>query len=248
MNRTNLLLIPARGGSSRVKDKNIRLLNGKPLIVHTIEAALQSQVGRVVVSTDSETIAALAKSSGAEAPFIRPAELSGNTASSLGVIEHALHWFKDKEGWQPQLIAFCPPTNPLRTGRTIRGMIEELNSRPDINSIVTVTSPATHPFRIIRRKSDGRCENGVVRIDGKTINDIERSQDWPKVWEGSPACRITRSSYFLAGHTRSGGKTYDVDNFLGYEVAPWEAIDIDEEFDLKLTEFYMQNHPSTGEG
>ena len=122
-------------------------------------------------------------------------------------------------------------------------MIEKINSSPQVNSIVSVTKPETHPFRIVQEQEDGRLKNGDVVIDGKTINDIERSQDWPVVWEGSPACRITRAEYFISSKVGTNTKTYDVNNFIGFEIPKKEAFDIDSEEDFALAEFYVtRNH------
>jgi hypothetical protein len=79
---------------------------------------------------------------------------------------------------------------------TIRGMFEVLGSKLAFNLVVSITRPRTHPFRIIRRMENGRIVNGIIEIDGKTVNDVERSQDRPVVWEGSPACPMTRTRYF----------------------------------------------------
>lgn len=237
----NLILIPARSGSTRVNNKNIRELCGKPLIAYTIESALGSSSGRVVVSTNSEDIAAIARSFGAETPFMRPNSLSTATATSLSVIYHALDWFKEKEQWVPDLVIFCPPSNPFRRAHTIAEMVKKLYGQPDVNSIVTVVKPATHPFRIVQEQKDGRFKNGVISINGKTINDFERTQDWPQVWEGSPACRITRASYFsyfMNKYNIDNAKTYDINNFIGYEISPIEAFDIDSEENFLLAEFY----------
>ena len=91
----NLILIPARSGSTRVRNKNIRLLGGKPLIAYAIEEALRSKSGRVIVSTNSSQIADISLQYGAEVPFFRPEELSAETASSLSALLHALIWFKE---------------------------------------------------------------------------------------------------------------------------------------------------------
>lgn len=234
----NLILIPARSGSTRVNNKNIRELCGKPLVAHSIEAALGSACGRVVVSTNSEQIAGLARSLGAETPFMRPDGLSAATSSSASVIYHALNWFKENEQWVPKLVIFCPPSNPFRHASTIVKMTEKLSGRADVNSIVTITQPQTHPFRIVMEKNDGRLKNGVIFIEGKNINNFERTQDWPPVWEGSPACRITRGAYFINTPCKDSNKTYDINNFIGYEISAVEAFDIDSEENFSLAEFY----------
>jgi len=179
-------------------------------------------------------------------PFARPADLSTAHASSLSAILHALTALQDGGDTLPDYIAFCPPTNPLLRPETIRSMFAALESNPNFNSIVTITRPGTHPFRIIKRAEGGRIVNGIVAIDGKTVNDIERSQDWPEVWEGSPACRLTRTTYFLdllektADPASAAGKTFDVSRCLGHEVPPDEAFDIDDADDFPLAEFWLE--------
>jgi CMP-N,N'-diacetyllegionaminic acid synthase len=237
-----LILIPARAGSTRVPNKNLRQLCGKPLLGHVIEAAIRADCGRVIVSTNSEQIAAVARRFNAEVPFLRPSDLATATSSSLSTILHALTTLRATGGTLPEILAFCPPTNPMIRPETIRGMFENLASKAGFNSVVTITRPRTHPFRIIRQIGNGRIVNGVIEIDGKTVNDMERSQDWPVVWEGSPACRMTRTRYFCNLIDKAGdplsltGKTYDVSNCLGYEIPPEEAFDIDEEMDFVTAE------------
>jgi CMP-N-acetylneuraminic acid synthetase len=237
-----LILIPARGGSTRVRNKNLRELYGKPLLGHVIEAAMRADCGRVIVSTNSEEIAAVAQKFDAEVPFLRPSDLATATSSSLSTILHALKTLRTQGDALPEILAFCPPTNPMIRPETIRAMFEVLRSKPAFNSVVTITRPRTHPFRIIRQMENGQIINGIIEIDGKTVNDIERSQDWPAVWEGSPACRMTRARYFgdliekASDPLSLTGKTYDVANCLGYEIPPEEAFDIDEEMDFVTAE------------
>lgn len=244
-----LILIPARGGSTRVPNKNLRQLCGKPLLGHVIDAAIGANCGRVIVSTNSEEIAAAARQFNAEVPFLRPSNLATATSSSLSTIVHALATLGAKGDILPEILAFCPPTNPMIRPETIRGMFEILRSKPAFNSVVTITKPRTHPFRIIRQMESGQIINGVIEIDGTTVNDIERSQDWPAVWEGSPACRMTRTRYFgdLIDRTDNPlpltGKTYDVTNCLGYEIPPEEAFDIDDEMDLVTAEGLLSDGP-----
>lgn len=243
MRANTLILIPARSGSTRVKGKNIRVLGEKPLIGHVITAARESGAGRVVVSTNDEEIAGIAKKYGAAIPFLRPAELSDAHASSVWCILHALQWFKDNENWIPEIVAFCPPTNPFLKKETITIMSQTLLERKDVNSIVTIAEAATHPFTIVGVADDGRLRIGVIPIGGKTIRDIERSQDWPSAWQGSAACRMTRSAFFfsLLNGKKSVrdvnyGKTYDADNCMGYKIDKLENCDIDDESDWLMAE------------
>lgn len=221
-------------------NKNLRLLLGKPLLAHTIEAARATGCARVIVTTNCEEIAGVARKYGADVPFLRPDSLSQATSSSVSAIVHALLWLEQHEQSVPKYVGFCPPTNPFIRAESLKGMFALLAERSDRNSVVTISPPKTHPFRIVQKESDGTIKNGIVSIDSKTINDIERSQDWPVVWEGSPACRMTRAQYFLNFRDQPlesvSGKTYDVNSALGYPVSAREAMDIDTEEDFALAE------------
>src|SRR3989338_863146 len=99
-----LALIPARGGSKRVPNKNIKLLDGKPLIAYTIAAAKKSKyINRIVVSTDCESIGKIAKKHGAEVPFLRPKEISTDDSKEIEFFEHALNWLLEHENYEPDL-------------------------------------------------------------------------------------------------------------------------------------------------
>ncbi len=116
-----LALIPARGGSKGIPRKNIRSFAGYPLIAWSIAAAKQSElVTRVIVSTDDEEIAAVARECGAETPFLRPAEFAQDNTTDLPVFEHALQWLEENEGYQPEIVVQLRPTSPIRP-RGLRG-------------------------------------------------------------------------------------------------------------------------------
>ena len=107
-------VIPARSGSRRVKDKNIRLLGGKPLIAWTIETALRSPyLSKVIVSTDSEEYASIARDYGAEVPFIRPDEISDDCDTGL-VVKHCVDWLEENKGYHTDVAVTLQPTNPFR--------------------------------------------------------------------------------------------------------------------------------------
>ena len=111
-------LITARGGSKSIPHKNIVPLNGRPLLAYTADAALHSaHITRVILSTDDEQIAQVGRACGVEVPFMRPAELATDTATSLGVAQHAIRWLADQAGWQADILVILQPTSPLRTAR-----------------------------------------------------------------------------------------------------------------------------------
>ena len=113
-------IIPARGGSKGIPRKNVKIFKGKPLIVHTIEQALASDyVMRVIVTTDDNEIASVARSAGAEVPFMRPESISQDMSTDLEFMQHATQWFKDNEGQCPQAWLHLRPTYPLRKVKDI---------------------------------------------------------------------------------------------------------------------------------
>lgn len=143
---TVLTLIPARGGSKGLPGKNTRPFLRKPLIAHTIDAARDSGVaGRIVVSTDDAEIARVSAESGAEVPFLRPAEIAGDAAPVLAAAFHALDWFATHEGWTAQWLLLLQPTSPLRTADDIRRAFEIVHSE-DTDAVVAVSDTKSHPF------------------------------------------------------------------------------------------------------
>lgn len=120
-----IALIPARGGSKGLPNKNIKLLNGKPLIAYTIEEALKAKnISRIIVSTDDESIASIAKEYGAEIPFMRPAHLASDTALSIDVYEYTIQQIESLENSSIFDFVVLQPTSPLRTSENIDEAID----------------------------------------------------------------------------------------------------------------------------
>jgi N-acylneuraminate cytidylyltransferase len=141
-------LIPARGGSKRVPGKNIRDLRGHPLLAYTIAPALQSGVfDAVVVSTDSEEIAAVARHYGAEVPFLRPAALSGDTSPDIEFVEFTLKALAD-QGRRYDCFALLRPTSPFRTPDTIRRAWETFRREDGVDSLRAVEKCSQHPAKM----------------------------------------------------------------------------------------------------
>lgn len=148
-NQKILALIPARGGSKGVPRKNIRLLAGKPLIAHSIIAAKQSRyIDRVIVSTDDDEIAAVAREYGAEAPFLRPKELAEDLTPDYPVFEHCLDWLEGRENYRPDIVVHLRPTGPLRTPRQIDEAIELFSRHPEADSVRSVHEPERTPHKM----------------------------------------------------------------------------------------------------
>lgn len=151
-----LAIIPARGGSKSIPRKNIRTLAGYPLIAYSIAAGLEAEsVSRVIVSTDDEEIAEIAKDYGAEIPFIRPEELSGDDTPDLPVFQHALEWLKSNENYQPQIVVQLRPTSPFRRKEHVNQAVWRLVDHPEADSIRTVCIPFQNPYKMWQITADG---------------------------------------------------------------------------------------------
>ncbi len=157
-NSNILALIPARGGSKGIPRKNVRVLAGKPLIAYSIEHALRSRrIGRVLVSTDDEEIAAAARAAGAEVPFMRPAEFAQDLSPDLDVFRHALRWLLEHENYRPELVVHLRPTGPVRRVELIDEAIARMLATPTANALRSVSVPALTPYKM------WRMENGFLK-------------------------------------------------------------------------------------
>ncbi len=147
-------VIPARGGSKGVPKKNIKHLEGKPLIAYTIEAALASKISHVIVSTDSEEIADVSRSFGADVPFIRPDHLATDSAKSMPVIQHALEFVEQQKGEKFDAVLMLQPTTPYRTSDDIDQAINILEESNADSVISVVDVEGHHPARMKFLKGD----------------------------------------------------------------------------------------------
>jgi N-acylneuraminate cytidylyltransferase len=145
-------VIPARAGSKGVVDKNIKLLAGHPLIAYSIAVArLASGIDRIIVSTDSEVYASIAREYGAEVPFLRPDEISGDTSTDYDFVRHLLDWMLCNEGNMPKYLVHLRPTTPLREGNYIDAAINRIKktgSATALRSVHEMSESAYKSFEI----------------------------------------------------------------------------------------------------
>lgn len=154
--REVLAIIPARGGSKSIPRKNIRNFAGYPLIAYSIAAGKAAKnVTRLLVSTDDEEIASIAKDYGAEIPFLRPTELSQDDTPDLPVFQHALSWLEENEGYHPDILVQLRPTSPLRRTIHIDHAVQRLLEHPEADSVRTVCVPFQNPYKMWRVGEDG---------------------------------------------------------------------------------------------
>lgn len=233
--RRILALITARGGSKGVPGKNTRLLGGKPLIAHTIEAALASQfIDRVMVSTDSEDIASVSRKSGADVPFLRPPELAGDLARQEDAILHAMRWCEDN-GDAYDVILVLTPTTPLRTGRDIDEAIGFFASHPQARSVITVTE-ASHAPQFMNALPPDNSLHGFVPEDLKFKN----RQELPQAYCISGSVCLADWDYFkmMGSFLAPLAFAYVVDARSGH--------DINTHMDFQFAEFlFSLGHEST---
>lgn len=151
-----LALVPARGGSKSIPRKNVRFVNGKPLIAWSIEHGLKSRaITRVICTTDDDEIAAVARQYGAEVPFRRPADISGDTSVDFEFHLHALQWLQHNEGYVPDLVVQLRPTHPIRRPETLNRAIEMMASHPEADSLRAVRKAVFTPYKMWRLRHDG---------------------------------------------------------------------------------------------
>jgi len=162
-----LALIPARGGSKGIPRKNIRSFVGYPLIAWSIAAAKQSRmVTRVIVSTDDEEIASVARECGAETPFLRPAELAQDQTTDLPVFEHALQWLAENEKYQPEIVVQLRPTSPIRPKGLIDSAIRILLEHKDADCVRGVVPAGQNPFKMWRFNGVDKPLNPLLEVEG----------------------------------------------------------------------------------
>jgi CMP-N,N'-diacetyllegionaminic acid synthase len=181
-----LVIIPARGGSKGVPGKNIKLLNGKPLIQYTIEAALEvTEPDNLIISTDSEEIKAVVEQSGINVSSLRPKELASDETGTYEVLLYELSKL-EKMGRLYDHFVLLQPTSPFRTGKHVSEALNLYNN--DLEMVVSVKETKSNPYYVLREED----KNGFL-IPSKTSSFVRR-QDVPKVWELNGAIYIINSA------------------------------------------------------
>jgi CMP-N,N'-diacetyllegionaminic acid synthase len=185
-----LAVIPARGGSKGVPGKNKKLLLGKPLIQYSIDAALQSKhITEVVVTTDDEEIIAIAKSLGANVPFVRPKHLAEDTTPTLPVIQHAISYF-EAEGKQFDAICLLQPTSPFRPKGFLDKALETFIEK-QTDALISVLEV---PHQYNPHWTFEPNKNGILQIATGEKNIIPRRQELPKAYHRDGSIYITKTN------------------------------------------------------
>lgn len=225
-----LITICARGDSKGVKNKNIRELAGKPLIYYTIKQAKDWGKGKhIVVSTDSDEIAKIARQFGAEVPFMRPAELATDTAGKVAVIKHTLQTCEEKFNEKFAYVMDLDVTSPIRKLQDLENAYNLfLKKKP--KTLFSVVPAHRNPyFNMVEETLDGR----VVL---SKLGNFSRRQDAPKVYDINASIYIYDREYLLGKYNESAIS----DNSIIYIMGEESRIDIDSEIDFKFIEFLVK--------
>lgn len=226
-------LIPARGGSKGIPGKNLALCGGRPLLAHTAVAALNAKsLDRVILSTDDPAIANVGKEWGLDVPFVRPAELASDTASSLSVMVHALKWAQSG-GTHVEAIVLLQPTSPLRGARQIDEAVALLlDSGADTVVSVVEVPHRFHPQSLMRIEKDALHP----LIEGGDF--VLRRQDLPTLYaRNGPAILVIRPAQIATGHFYSG-------NTVPYVMPSIDSLDVDTPEDLELADAIISHRLS----
>ncbi len=227
-----LAIIPARGGSKGIPGKNIRAFAGYPLIAYSIAAATQSiYVTRVIVSTDDEKIASVARQFGAETPFLRPAEHAQDLSTDFPVFEHALTWLKENEGYQPDIVIQLRPTSPIRPPDCVDNAIEILLQNPQADSVRGVVPSGQNPHKMWKIDEKTSVMKNLLDVPGiKEPYNAPRQELPPVYWQTGHIDAI-RSDTILKKKSMSG------DVIMPLILDPRYTVDIDNLYDWQRYEY-----------
>jgi CMP-N,N'-diacetyllegionaminic acid synthase len=227
-NNRFLAIIPARGGSKGIANKNIIDVNGKPLIQYSIDSAKASTyIDKIVVSTDSTEIAEAAKICGADIPALRPEYLASDTAKTIDALLHMVEEVR-KAGDEYHYLVLLQPTQPLRQGFHIDEAIEWMVNRK-AKSLVSISKVNEHPVLMRTQNNDGTLNNLLK------VNSSMRRQEFPDFYRVNGAIYINRLDDTF---------TKDIslnDNEIGYEMDRKYDVDIDEPIDLEIAKLKLKH-------
>ncbi|HLE92824.1 MAG TPA: acylneuraminate cytidylyltransferase [Anaerolineales bacterium] len=217
-----LALIPARGGSKGIPRKNIRTFAGYPLVAWSIAAGLQAKsVSRVIVSTDDEEIAAIAREYGAETPFMRPRELAQDRTTDLPVFQHALKCLEDIEAYKPKIVVQLRPTSPVRPMDCVDGAVRILVEHADADSVRGVVPAAQNPYKMWQFNGYEKPMKPLLEVEGITEPYNAPRQILPPAYWQTGHIDAIRTSTITSKQSLTGSVVYPL------VIDPRYTVDID---------------------
>lgn len=224
-----LCVIGARGGSKGLPGKNVRPLLGKPMIAWSIEQAFACpEISRVIVSTDHPEIADVARAHGAEVPFVRPADLSNDTAGKWGVWRHALDFVEHEQHWPVDWFVDLDCTSPLRESADIQAAIA-LMLREQVDCVMSICEARKNPYFNLLE-----YEGAYLHLSKVPPHPVVSRQSAPAVFE-----QVASIYVFRPQHLRDAKKFFE-GRTIGYPMPPERSLDVDSELDFKMIELLMQ--------
>ena len=225
-----LAIIPARGGSKGIPQKNIAELAGKPLIGWTITNAKSSLgIDRVIVTTDSKAIANVASHYDAEVPFLRPAALARDDTPGIQPILHLLDWLAQQENYLPDYVMVLQPTSPLRTTHDIEAVIS-IATEHQADSVVSVSPTEQHPYWMKTITEEGYLQDFLLSKD-----ECDRRQELPSVYALNGAIYLARREIIIEKNSFYSDRTYS------YVMPVERSLDIDTPWDLHLANLILKD-------
>ena len=222
-NNNIIAIIPARAGSKSIKDKNIADLNGYPLLAYSILAAKRSEaIGSVIVSTDSAEYAAIARSFGAEVPFLRPKEHALDESTDQGFFDHAIEWYESHGKQLPEYWLHLRPTTPLRDPGVLDDAISQFAASPQSSSLRSVHLAPESPFKWFKKKSDGFLQS--LASNTVSISDANKpKEEFEDVYIPNGYVDIVRTKCIKDGVSIHG------ENIMGFVTEVVTEVDSPEE-------------------
>lgn len=221
-------VIPARGGSKGIPDKNIYIFNAKPLIAYTIEAGLKSKLlSDMIVSTDSQKIKEVAVQYGAKVPFMRPEELSNGSALAIPTIQHAVAAYEEIVGFKYDYIIMLQPTAPLRCSEDIDNALQQLIDK-DADGIISVVDVDNyHPLKM------------KVIKDDYLYDFIKSDQENPPRQELPPVYIVNGAIYATKRNVLMDENTFKGERCLPYVMQDDKSVNIDKISDIIIADYYL---------
>lgn len=224
----NLVVIPARGGSKGIPGKNIKIFNGKPLILHAVDAAKKIfNDNEIIVSTDDIKIKKVVEDSGLIVPFLRPSYLATDTSGTYEVLLHAVDYFEKAYG-KIETLVLLQPTSPFRNSKHIREALELYNSYNNIDMVVSVSETKSNPYYVLFE------ENNEGFLNHSKKGNFIRRQDCPKVWEYNGAIYIINIKSLKKSNLSSFKRV------VKYVMDEKSSLDLDSQMDMLFAEYLLK--------
>lgn len=224
-------LIPARSGSKGVPHKNIRPLAGHPLIAYSVRAGVRARnIDRTIVSTDSREYGEIAQRYGADAPFLRPAELAADASADYEFVAHALDWLEQHENRVPDLVVQLRPTTPLREIGIVEAAVDGMLADNDATALRSVHEMSETAYKCFE------IESNRLKCFGSGSFDVEAAnrprQGFPKTYHANGYVDVLRSAFIRAYRMIHGSR-------VAAFVTP-AAVEVDTPADFELLELQVQ--------